>query len=530
MMGAQGSRPRRAEKTPPPPPAARSRRGLPLGAWIGIGAGAAIVLLGVLFYAMLTLAKNSRPVAASESDEPRPRNRRAVADVDFRSEREKAREELQAKQEAENPVPVVRREPQDPRQNLTPTAEPLPSKPEPLDRWNEDILAKNHYLPLPERAQTIGLVENRPVEIAKIPVVDPSTIDLRIHTAGSSRGFVIDREDQQSDHGKLRRWTAQRKIVDPFTKQERLEEVGMFELAAGSLSFAWNMEAPAWTKPLSLQFGLLEIAKGGKSEFCRLCVPNNAPDARLADEEHGDSGKATRIFLAVKSQAVHDPSGLLLDVELQGIGEQVPTKLGMKIGDTAIFPIMFPDSETKVELEISYQFDEKFGPALVLNTSAEGKFVDELKPAQINKGSLPQINASRRPVNSVVLKKLLKDAAAIKEKMEKSRIYTEANKVVSNQQNRLALLQAELNKNPSYTVQKQLEQSMMLVERQIVQAKAIVDGFQSHMKLAEQNIAWCGEMQTHIADLQKSARIRYAVYTEIQGQKMYLARSLKESQ
>ena len=340
MTEARNSQPPKPRPVPPPPPAARSGKPLPLGVWVGVGVGAAVVLLGVLFFVMLMVSKDSLPpvVAASETDRTKDRRRRSLpseTDIDFLSQREKARKELAAKEE--NLVTPKFGNTAAPKRLGPAVTENPKTEYKDLGPWNQDILAKNRFLPLPERPQTVVITENKPKEISKINVHNPTSINLQIHSPGGKskeQGLVFRVNDEESDKGeKLRRWIVQRKAVDPFTKQVQFGEVGTFELADQSLSFAWNMEAPPWTKPLALQFCLLEIIHNGQSELCQLSQAKIVPPTKLLEKPDEIFGKDKVIPLAIKSNAVDDPKSLRLSLSFEGFNNQkIPDRKGAQDG------------------------------------------------------------------------------------------------------------------------------------------------------------------------------------------------------
>ena len=553
MTDAPESRPqtpKKLKRTPPLSPAARAQSRLPLGAWVGLGAGAAVALLSVLFFVMVTISQDSPPPAvASESDSPRSRKRTrapSVAEADLRSKNQKAREALPAKQQAENPPTHQKPKPPHPKPKAQIAAKPKTQPIKPAETWNRDILAKNDTLTLPERTQSIGPTLNKPVEIAKIFVPDPKAIDLKIHSAGEE-GFIVKLAHADSDTRKpLRRWIVQRKEVDPFTKQDRFGDVGTFELADQRLIFAWNMSAPEWTRPRSLKYGLLEISKDGESEFCRLSAPQVVPDAKLANEDTGIWGTDQEIPLALEAQAALDPKSLRLDVELVGPAqEKLFAKQGLKIGDTATFPYELPDPLPKnlpkaaqvaggqakakdhrapVDFEIAFQFDRD-QPLLVLGAYAERNFVANLKPAQANNAHTVPLQPSRRPVNTASLKKLARDAEGIKRLLTRSPTFVRASRELAVLQKNLALLQARLKVTQNLLEKAKFEQEIRVLELGISKIQPVAAGYQRHLLAAEENIAWAKEIETHFAELEKTGRIAYQIYTEIKGRKIYLVQS-----
>ena len=118
--------------------------------WI-LGGSAAVLFVGmvVLVYSMMT--KDLPPVvAASETDRTKDRRRRSLpseTDIDFLSQREKARKELAAKEE--NLVTPKFGNTAAPKRLGPAVAQKPKTEYKDLGPWNRDILEKKRFLPLP---------------------------------------------------------------------------------------------------------------------------------------------------------------------------------------------------------------------------------------------------------------------------------------------------------------------------------------------------------------------------------------------
>ena len=356
------------------------------------------------------------------------------------------------------------------------------------------------------------------MEIAKINVRDPKSINLKIHSAGSgsNESFVLNRKDEESDDGKLlRRWTVQRKQIDPFTRQDRFGDVGAFELTEQELTFAWNMGAPSWAHSLSLQYCLLEISRddGKQQELCRLSQPKIAPPAKLADHSNDIWAKNIILPLAIKFDAVDDPKTLRLDLDFRGFDQEIPSRTGLKVGDVAKFPIQRKDVE--VDFEIKFECESE-KPLLVVNTFTTSPFVENLTPKQIEEAHLLKIQSSPRNITTTLLKKEVKNAEKVKRDLGRSKTFGDALRDLPKAQARLKKLQSDAKASRDEIAQARGE-----VDR----LSMIVDGYRRVIAMANQDIKRGNTLLPEFEALQKSVRIGYALYIEIQGQKIYLARS-----
>ena len=94
---------------------------------------------------------------------------------------------------------------------------------------------------------------------------------------------------------------------------------------------------------------------------------------------------------------------------------------------------------------------------------------------------------------------------------------------------RLAGLKNKLSQTTDGKARKSIEEDIGRVNGQIQKKQGIINGYERVVNLAEQNITWGNEMQTHFAELQKTARIDYSIYTEIKDRKVYLVQSQSEA-
>ncbi len=499
--------------------------------WI-LGGSALVLLLGVvvLVYSMLT--KDIPPrVAASDPDRAKNHKRssnRTDIDVDFRSERQKAREAFTSKEFENTPMVLNTKTPN--RQGPA-VAEKPTSKYIDLGAWNEDILAKNRLLPLPERAQTFAPLDFNPVPIARIRVHNPRSIDLKIHEPrgrSNAQRFVFQVDDEESDEGlKLRRWILQRKAFNPYGSQElgtqyNVSEVGMFELTEQSLTFGWNMKAPPWTKPLSLQYCLLEIIHYGQSEMCQLSTPKKVPPAKLLEKSDEIFGKDKVIPLAIKSNAVDDPESLRLNLQFDGFNdERIPGGKALKMGDKVKFPLF----DGRVDFEIVFDHDKNEDPLLVVNAYSERRFVENLKPADLNNAHKLQIKPTRRSTTPGTLKMQKEAAEDAKRKLLRAPIYVASKQDLPLLEAKLASRKTALSRAMDDKARKSIQEDINRIDGLIEKTRTVVNGYNNVIQLADKNIAWANEMQSHFAELQKTARIGYAIYTEIEERKIYLVQS-----
>ncbi len=494
------------------------------------------------------MTKNLPPtIAASESPRDSARNRRTrpVADVDFSSQREKELRELKAKQEAENKPASVKTVITQPKKETPKAEQPKPEQ-KPLGDWNEDILAKDHSLPLPERKQTIGLSESKPVELAKINVRDPSSIDLKLHSASNGSnagGFVFQVDDEESDEGvKLRRWIVQKKVPNPLGSKELgtdfdVGEVGRFELADQRFAFVWNMEASKSEKykPLSLQYCLLEISKGeGKEqELCRLSEPRH-PESRSLDP----ASRGNELALVINSSAVEDPSTLILDLRADGVASKPFEKKGMRVGETASFTIKrnVAPGDGDVELDLSFQYDKQ-GPRLEV---AANTFRNVLVDKKKNKNEeMETISLARKEAHKIPLERMKfatnlsdferikKNSQTVVDNLRGSKYLVKIKTERSKKAKYVGSLREDL-KNAKPEDKGGIQSQIDTLERSINGLDEIVGGYDERIKAAQTNIGWSNAMAPEFEALVKSVRIGYSIYIEVKGQKVYLARSKSE--
>ncbi len=119
------------------------------------------------------------------------------------------------------------------------------------------------------------------------------------------------------------------------------------------------MEAPDWAKANSLQYCMLEISQKKQNPPWKFWLSKPDP---LPLIPYPFAGRNALIDLGLSSNAVKDPTVLMLDLELSGVGQKTLTQNGLRAGSIAKFSIKPPAVKVgnpQIEFVIQFQYDKK---------------------------------------------------------------------------------------------------------------------------------------------------------------------------
>lgn len=498
---------------------------------LGGVAGVLLIGVGVLVYSMVA-RDIPPPVVTTESEtdkrEPRPRPQKK-----FISERQKKKNELSSQKTVE-PKLIAKVEPSKPE--VLPPKTEIDTKPKITGPWDKELIKLGGYLPLPQQAANINAFATpQPVLLTQIPIADPKDVDLIIHSPnGNSKaiaseekeGFILNVENpSESQDSPNRKWVVQRKLINQLTLDGTQKlEVGSFELADQQLKFLWEATPPKGSKHQSLQYCLLEIRNGkdNQSHKFRLSSPKEVPP--LA---YDLSGREQHLFLETKSGAVDDPRTVLLDLTVVVDGKPVGSRKQLQVKETETFKF-----SKGVELDVTFQHDENKGPYLAAQAFARLKMVvdgNEKTKADPNKpiGRITGLGRLREDVDQL----LIEERRLNINRTDLDRIEKEA-KTISDQLGsalNLKVHQREVQKlNEAIGREKDREKKSKLEGDRRRHQKEI-DKYIQRMQVVANWVEWAGEMKPYFEELGQTTQISYSIYTMIDGEKIFLARSEEES-
>lgn len=406
--------------------------------------------------------------------------------------------------------------------------------------WNEDIKTNGGFAPLPTPPSQTSAVEPPLEEIIRIHVRNPGDCQLALASAeeASEDGQGLHLKADEYGGGPSRTWRVVRVSINRLsaTAPRRETTIGKFQLDQNVLKFQWQANAPGWASPQALKYSLLKITVKDEFKECRLFKPEPSEDARLGL----DRSRTHKADVGISSQAVDDPKQLMLDLAFSGFPKKLPPISGMRIGEAKIIRIegTKQHGDETVEIEIAFLTDAQKAPFLQFEAFINAKEISPL-PAEIDKiitlARAPGLELSNSAlqkfgdelrkisVEEIRLAKpvFVEDFDAIKKNLRpikfKIKRLCEA---VS-----IQFVKAQNRSVP----QSDSEQDRKIRDARktaLQKFRSVADGLFTIYSDLEQNAGnWCDAMERRFEDIQEKAVIAYAVYVEVAGQRVYLARS-----
>jgi hypothetical protein len=243
------------------------------------------------------------------------------------------------------------------------------------------------------------------------------------------------------------------------------------------------------------------------------------------------------VDLGATLNAVEEPKDLILDVQLSGVDSVPFTKNGMRVGETATFPIKSGNGQ--VEIDLTFHYDGA-RPYLEVNAFTYRKVLVFTNNRQ-QKEELKSLAENRIPAYTIPLEELrfstivadferiAKSADGMQKGLSSSQVLTTLERVEIPRKNReIASKRDDLEKAKKDGDSR--KQALIMREiANLESAKAnmvdVVDKYKDRINQYRMHIPWTQEMQKHFEELGKSARIGYSLYIMINGEKVYLAQT-----
>lgn len=399
--------------------------------------------------------------------------------------------------------------------------------------WDRELAKLNGFLPLPARSLNLyAFAPPKVVDLTEIPEADPKDIDLILHSPnGSSKtlaekeqeGFVLQTVDiEESDGQSRRKWIVRRQLINQLTLSGRKTyQIGSFELSGESLSFAWETNQRKGSKYQCLPYSLLEIRhKGsGVSHKFRLSNPKKVPAL-----PYDLSQRVQNLFLATKSGVIENPNNVFLDLTIYVKGKPVGSRRQLRVEETAT--LRLPQND--VELELTFQYDDYKGPYL------EAKAFSKLR--MVVDGNAKSQASPRNPIGQIVgLQRLREDIDRLV--IEDRRVNVSPTDLV--RISRMAditkrLLESAVALKEHKKIEKDLSTAISRendpkrradLESRRGKRQKEIEKYNGKIQVVADWIPWAKNLKPYLDELAKSTQVSYAIYTVIDGGKVYLARN-----
>ncbi len=351
-----------------------------------------------------------------------------------------------------------------------------------------DLRLRKFELELPGRGVTRDATE---AKLAALPLTEGETLQLAV-SGDAAAGIKLVRSTVDANE-----WMVLKQARDAFGGQEEVA-LGKFLHREGELRFQWDVGAPGWSKPGSLQFAQLVVTVGKQSQLCQLWQPVVVNPTRINPQA------ATTAEIPLPGEFIDRPQTFRVQFQFAGTSQPELPSAVVAIGETA--KITIGDSEANgVDAEL------KLTPGNSRSSLQVRLFAS---PPTLGKDG--EIRRVRQEISPAVVQIHVRQGRAKDPKKRESEI-DKLQKQVSNLQKQVSNRETAMS-GAMLAVRERYQEEITSLNQQIdaMETKlAKLETDRAAMQdLSDKNSAWCEEVGGILKNLEDLAQLRYAIYVD----------------